>query len=253
MATLRIKDKSIKAKLAIFDKDGTIVDFCYTWEKVARARIKVMIEKIGISSSLANEVLSSFGIDPATGTIDPRGPLVQASQEDEVIITASVLYRSGYHWDEAYQIAKKVFETANNLYRLEDLTKSVPGIFDLLSRLKRSGIKIALATIDDYSRTLKILEITNLKKFFDFIVTGKDVKNTKPDPEMIFNICQKLKISPGESIMIGDTINDMIMGKNAGVALTVGVLNGVNSPEVFSGWADVVVNSLAEIKVEGEN
>jgi len=249
MAIIKIKDKLVKGKLIIFDKDGTLVDFCHAWERLAKARTKMMVEKMGISSSVAREILRSFGVDPDSGSIDPRGPLVQASQEDEVIIAASILYRKGYPWDEARQIAEEAFKMAESLYTLKELTKPAPGVNPVLTRLKNAGLKIAVATIDNYHRTLEVLEIIGIRYFFDLIVSKEDVKHTKPHPEMVLTICKRLGIPPEKTLMVGDTVSDMIMGKRAKVAFTVGILNGVNSPEAFSGWADVIIQSLFQINV----
>lgn len=252
MAIIKVKNKLVKAELVIFDKDGTLVDFCYAWERIARARTKIMVGQMGIAPSLAREILRSFGVDPDNDFVDPRGPLAQASQEDEVIIAASILYREGYPWDEARQIAEKSFKKAEALYTLSQLTRPVPGVNLLLEKLKKAGVKTAVATIDNYHRTLKILDLIGAGDFFDFVVSREDVKNTKPHPEMIHIICQNLGISPKKAVMVGDAVNDMIMGKKAQVALTVGILNGINSPESFSGWADVIIESLLQIKVNSE-
>ena len=249
MAKIKIEKKLVEGELVIFDKDGTLVDFCYTWEKIARARIRILAEKMRVSSFVTREISRSFGIDPDTGFIDPRGPLVQASQEDEAIIAASILYREGYPWDEARQIAEEVFQMAENRYPVEQLTRPAPGVKMVIPKLKRAGLKIAVATIDSYKRTLEVLEIIGLKNFFDLIISKDDVKNPKPHPEMILTICNRLNIPPEKALIVGDTVNDMIMGKRARVALTVGILNGVNTPETFSGLADVIIKSLSQIEV----
>jgi len=206
---------------------------------------------MGISPVIGREILASFGMDPDTGCIDPRGPLVQASEEDEVIIAASILYRKGYPWDKAREIADKAFKIALNLYSVEDLTKPLPEVRRVVARLKKAGLKTAVATLDDYQRTLKVLDIIGVRDFFDCIVGKNDVKSTKPSPDMIFTICRKLHVVPEKTVMVGDSVNDMIMGKRAKVALTIGVLNGINSPDSFSSWADVTIHSLLEIEIRG--
>lgn len=208
-----------------------------------------MIEKMGVPPSLSNEILHSFGMNPETGDIDPRGPLIQASEEDEVIIAASILYRKGYAWDRAKEVAGEAFREANNLYTVKELTKPVPGAIETLKNLKKAGLKIAVATLDDCARTLKVLEIIGIRDDFDLVLGKNNVASTKPSPEMILTICSRLDINPGDTVIVGDSVTDMMMGKAARVALTVGILNGVNCPDNFSDWADVTIQHLSEIKV----
>ena len=50
-----------------------------------------------------------------------------------------------------------------------------------------------------------------------------------------------------EAIVVGDAVADVLMGRQAGVALSVGVLTGVTTAAEFDGHADVVVGSLVDV------
>jgi len=63
------------------------------------------------------------------------------------------------------------------------------------------------------------LELSN---HFDVIVTGDDVKNGKPNAEMVVAACEKLTLKPENVILVGDTEIDFQAGKSAGCAI-VGV------------------------------
>ena len=58
-------------------------------------------------------------------------------------------------------------------------------------------------------------------------------------------ICENLKVEPSDTIMVGDTPADTLMGQQANVGLTVGVLSGVGTHEDLSD-ADVVVQDVRE-------
>ena len=60
-----------------------------------------------------------------------------------------------------------------------------------------------------------------LKKYFGAIITMNDVKKGKPAPDMVLKACKILKVSPKNTILVGDSMNDMIAGKRAG-CVTVG-------------------------------
>ena len=74
--------------------------------------------------------------------------------------------------------------------------------------------------------TETVLSSLNLQNVFDLIVCAGEVTPPKPHPGIVLAICERLSIPPRETVFIGDTVGDMIAGKNAGVALTIGVVEG---------------------------
>jgi phosphoglycolate phosphatase-like HAD superfamily hydrolase len=79
---------------------------------------------------------------------------------------------------------------------------------------------------------------------------GKPVRcRPKPHPETALSILRQLSIPPQEAIFIGDTVADMMTGKKAGLALTIGILEGGITPrEELEKVADVVLDSIRELK-----
>ena len=75
-----------------------------------------------------------------------------------------------------------------------------------------------------------------LKKYFKAIVTVDDVKRGKPAPDMVIKACRILKVNPKNTILIGDSKNDMAAGRRAG-CISVGY--GING--------DYKISSLKEI------
>jgi len=87
-----------------------------------------------------------------------------------------------------------------------------------------------------------------MEGLFDTILCAGEVNPPKPHPETIFAICRQLGIDPKEAVMVGDSVADMMTGKRAGVALTVGILEGGVTPrEELEKVADLVVNSIREL------
>jgi len=93
-----------------------------------------------------------------------------------------------------------------------------------------------------------VLSSLNFIGFFDAIVCAGEVHLPKPHPEMILTICQRLSIPPQETLFIGDTVTDMMMGKRAEVALTIGIVEGGVTPrEELEKVADVVFDSIRDL------
>jgi len=90
-----------------------------------------------------------------------------------------------------------------------------PGWQDLILNY-RPPIKTAIST--NRSTTMpKLVEIFELDKWFDLIVSALDVRNPKPDPEGVFLILDKLNIKKDRVVYIGDSHVDEEIAKNADI------------------------------------
>ncbi len=95
-----------------------------------------------------------------------------------------------------------------------------PGVKEVLSRVREQyKLKVGLVTNTPRKNVYKILEHFQLFDYFDVIVTWDDVKNGKPDAEMVIEACEKLKTNPENVILVGDTESDFMAGKSAGCAV----------------------------------
>ncbi|HEU5102329.1 MAG TPA: hypothetical protein VFU22_25075, partial [Roseiflexaceae bacterium] len=80
-------------KLAIFDKDGTLIDFDTMWGGwiVDLARHLEAAAYI----SFAPQLFDAVGFDPATGAVAPAGPLAIATMDDLQALAGEVLRAAG--------------------------------------------------------------------------------------------------------------------------------------------------------------
>ena len=80
------------------------------------------------------------------------------------------------------------------------------------------------------------------------VIIGADmVKNTKPNPEMIEEILDTLKIDRSNAIMIGDAVTDVQMGLEAGLKASIGVLTGLSNENDLYKLTPYVIKSVEEI------
>ena len=85
-----------------------------------------------------------------------------------------------------------------------------------------------------------------LEPYVDMIMCGDDPQGKpKPNPHNALHICRKLNVSPTDTIMVGDTPADTLMGQQANLGLTVGVLTGVGALNDLHS-ADVIVSDVHE-------
>ena len=86
----------------------------------------------------------------------------------------------------------------------------------LISELKRSGIKIGVATNSVRSTSEKMLEAAGVLNHLDVLVTNEDVENAKPSPDIYLQAFQQLGMGANEVIVVEDNPNGIEAAKNAG-------------------------------------
>ena len=95
-----------------------------------------------------------------------------------------------------------------------------------------------------------ILDKMDLDDFVDIIVGGDDVDKDKPDPEGFLRACHKLNVKPDHSAYIGDTVSDMVMGKNGGAAMVVGLETGLFTSSELQKETEYTYPSMIEFNAE---
>ncbi|MDR0447926.1 MAG: beta-phosphoglucomutase [Treponema sp.] len=116
-----------------------------------------------------------------------------------------IILKSGKHiLEEKEKIA--LAEKKNDLYRrcLEalDSTSIEAGVVSILKHLKSMGIKIAVGSSSKNARY--ILDKTGLAPWFDAVVDGNDITQTKPHPEVFLKAAELLGVVPAEALVVED-------------------------------------------------
>ncbi len=123
-----------------------------------------------------------------------------------------------------------------------DMIKPFPGMVNLVKDVKKLGYKTGLVTSRVKDTTISGLAQFGLLAHMDCIVTCEDTDKHKPDPEPINIALKKLSSKADETLMLGDTMFDILCAKNAGVksvlvgwqmALDEKDLNGPNQPDIL--------------------
>lgn len=135
----------------------------------------------------------------------------------------------------------KKFVKEEGLYAMEQIE-------DLLKQIKNSGIKMALATGAQREKLNYMMEIVDLRNYFDEIVTADDVEKGKPHPETFLKAAEKFNVSPDEVIVWEDAQKGVEAAKNGNfrcVAITT-----TNGSKEGLEKADVTIDTYKNIKLE---
>jgi phosphoglycolate phosphatase len=117
----------------------------------------------------------------------------------------------------------------------------------LFTLLRGHGAQIGVATSDDRLLTEATLTGLGIAPLVDGLVCADDGLPIKPAPEMLLHLCERLGASPAKTIMIGDNMVDLQMGRAAGVGLVIGVLSGLASAAELGPLADMVLASIDDL------
>lgn len=145
---------------------------------------------------------------------------------------------------------KEVFEKRNKIFL--DLAKNnlemMPGLIYSLELFKNNNYKIALASSGVKEYIDMVLDKFGIRKYFDRVITGDDVKKGKPDPETYALACAKLGFNSDECVVLEDAANGVRAAKGAGCKC-IAIVNTHTPIQDHSG-ADIILNSLEEINLE---
>lgn len=137
------------------------------------------------------------------------------------------------------------------LYELEALMKYsyLPGADRFLKTLKELGYPIVLVTSSNNDKMAHLdEEIPELRGMFDFIVTADLISRSKPDPEGYLLGAKKINRDIRKCVVFEDSLQGVKAGRSAG-AFVVGVA-GTLAKDTIQPFADIVINSLAELDIE---
>ena len=181
-------------KLIVFDLDGTLID------------------SVPDLTDAANHVRTEFGL-PILSQVEVRNLVGDGSKR----FVEQVLPEFG---EEEHQKGLELF-LDYNFRHIADKTDFYPGVTETLECLKSSGYILVIVSNKYRSHCKEILRLLKADNFFSAILGADSLPERKPSPTPVIHLMKQFCVSEDETVMIGDSINDIAAGKSAGV-LTIG-------------------------------
>jgi beta-phosphoglucomutase family hydrolase len=125
--------------------------------------------------------------------------------------------------------------------------KPLPGAVELLQSLRKHGVKMAIASSTPIENIRLITSSLGIANCFQTIVTGHDVTEGKPSPQVFLLAAQRLGVKPGNCVVIEDAVAGVTAARKAGmhcVAITT------THPKESLKQADLIVDTLETITVK---
>lgn len=93
----------------------------------------------------------------------------------------------------------------------------MPGVVEALEKIQAKNIPMAVASSSTPEMIDLILTRASLKKYFQVIVSAREVGKSKPEPDVFLRTAEKLGIEPRKCLVIEDSKNGIAAAQNAGM------------------------------------
>lgn len=193
----------MQIKAAFFDLDGTLVDSLDD----LRDAVNHMLSVFGRNPLNANEIRRLIGKGARN--------LVQRALATESL--------------EMVEQGLQLFTTYNAAH-IADKSSLYPGTLEMLETMKSRGISMAIISNKNEALSRLIIKTLKIEEYFPIICGGDTYPEMKPSPLPLLEVLGSLNLHHSNSIMIGDSINDIQAGKLAGIT-TIGCRWGYGNDE----------------------
>lgn len=141
-------------------------------------------------------------------------------------------------------IINRVHEFEDNMrYPIYD------GVISFLTELKSRNIPMAIVTSsDDVKMESLYRQYPDFRSFFDTVITGSDVKNSKPHPEGYLLAAKEIGVNPVDCFVFEDSIQGLEAGMASGA--TVIALTTSNSIEKIKKKAHKIIDNFVGFNIE---
>lgn len=123
--------------------------------------------------------------------------------------------------------------------------RPIHGVDILVKNLHQNNIRLALASSSPQNVIDIVLEMFDMNRFFDVKVSGQDVENSKPAPDIFLRAADLLNLSPEQCLVFEDSKNGILAAKAAGMKCIA--FYNPNSGNQDLSRADRVIESFAEV------
>lgn len=185
-------------QLLIFDFDGTLID---SVPDLADAT-NTMLEQLGKPTYSLDTIKEWVG--------NGSRLLIERALVGQTVVSAGQVTQ-----EEADHAEQLFFDAYKNIS--DSKTVAYPDVDRGLRQLKDAGFTLALVTNKPIRFVPKILETLGWSPLFSLVLGGDSLAVKKPDPAPLLHTCETLHFTPEQTIMIGDSINDIHAGQRAGI------------------------------------
>ncbi|ERK10331.1 2-deoxyglucose-6-phosphate hydrolase YniC [Pantoea sp. AS-PWVM4] len=175
---------------AIFDMDGLLIDSEPLWD---RAELDIFAT-LGVDLTRRHELPDTLGL-----RIDQ---------------TVRMWYETlPWNGPDQQEVTDRIIARALEL--VEETRPLLPGVEQALRLCRDQGLKIALASASPLHMLERVLEMFNLRHYFDQLASAEHLPYSKPHPQVYLDAAAQLGVDPLNCVALEDSFNGMVASKAA--------------------------------------
>jgi beta-phosphoglucomutase-like phosphatase (HAD superfamily) len=203
-----------------------------------------------------------FDLDGVLADSEPWWNQIDA----KLLAEYGVSYRGEYHRNVlgvSYRLAVEFYKNAFHISAsVEELMRrrgeiatdffaNRVGLFSsaktTLEQLREMKLPLAVATSSVSASARPFLDRTGIRSLFSVVVTGDEVQQGKPHPDIYLRTAKKLGIAPETCLVIEDALAGIAAAKAANMRVAAIPDKRFVDPREYENEADYVLGSLSEI------
>lgn len=212
-------------ELVLCDLDGTLVD---SVPDLADA-VDLMLTQLGLPPR--GEAAVRRWVGNGAARLVKRALLNQLDGEPDATL-----------FQQALPLFTKAYENFNGLR-----SQLFPGVREGLAWLKTQNFALGCITNKPAQFTQPLLDSFGIGDYFQLVVSGDTLPKQKPDPLPLIYCAEFFKIKPQQSLMIGDSINDVKAARAAGFQIVCVPYGYNHGDDIYMAEPDAVIESLAAL------
>jgi len=207
-------------KTLILDFDGTIAD---SRNSIVQT-IQITAKELGLPQAKESDIINLIGL-PLKDTLKNAMHI----SDEKLLDEATAIYRAKYN------------ETGI------DRVELFPNVKETLEILCNQGIIITIASNKGRNGLSLLLNKLGIAQYISLALGEQDVQNKKPAPDMVLRILAETNSAPKETLVVGDTVYDILMGQQAN-CITCGVTYGNHTErQLREQKADYLIDDFIKI------
>lgn len=203
-----------------------------------------------------------FDLDGVLADSEPWWNQIDA----KLLAEHGVSYRGEYHRNVlgvSYRLAVEFYKNAFHISAsVEELMRRrgeiatdffanrvglFPSAKTTLEQLREMKLHLAVATSSVSASARPFLDRTGIRSLFSVVVTGDEVQQGKPHPDIYLRTAKKLGISPEACLVVEDALAGIAAGKAANMRVAAIPDTRFVDPREYEKEANYVLGSLSEI------
>ena len=203
--------------------------------RISFDREGVISDSMPFDAKAWKEAFASIGVD-----VDDFEVYIREGMKGRETIEDIIKERNlSISQEKIEQIYKKKSEVFNRIFAV----KLMPGIYELLTGLRKNGHRLALVTGSCLEAAKAVLQ-NGIENMFDVVVAGEMVANGKPDPEPYLKAISMLGVKKEDCLVIENAPAGITSAKRAGLTCYA---VATSLPETYLKEADKVFKSIEEV------